>query len=80
MVIFRLAPRVFDQLVERLGDTEDAQERRMLTDLLAVSLTDVRRIEAHLNDPRWYVIRNLAIVLGRSGRSAVLSSQPAGLG
>lgn len=68
----RLAPRVFDQMVERLGETDDAAERRMLTELLAASLSDVRRIEIHLNDPRWYVVRNLAIVLGKSGKPAAV--------
>jgi hypothetical protein len=68
----RLAPRVFDQMIERLAEANDAQERRLLTELLAASLSDVRKLEPYLHDSRWFVVRNLAMVLGKSGKSAAM--------
>jgi hypothetical protein len=68
----RLAPRVFDQMIDRLAEASDAQERRMLTELLAASLVDVRKLEPYLTDPRWFVVRNLAMVLGKSGKNSAM--------
>jgi HEAT repeat protein len=63
---------VLDRLVEHLADEEDPGRRRILIDLLVkVSAQDHSPLLRHLNDGRWYVVRNLATILGRSGKADV---------
>jgi len=50
---------------------EDRARRRTLLDVLGrESARDPRHIIERLDDQRWFVVRNLAVVLGRSGNSA----------
>ncbi|MDH3730814.1 MAG: HEAT repeat domain-containing protein, partial [Acidimicrobiia bacterium] len=65
-------PRVTRRLVEQLADEEDPARRRALIDVLAtISSGDASRLLAHLTDSRWYLVRNLAIALGKTGRQEV---------
>ena len=65
-------PAVLDKLVEHLAIEEDPGQRRVLIDLLVdVSKVDHKPLLKHLNDERWYVVRNLATVLGQTGDSSV---------
>jgi hypothetical protein len=65
-------PVVVDELVEMLATEESSGTRRVLIDLLVeVARDDVRRFIPHLEDERWFVVRNLAIILGRSGHHRV---------
>ena len=64
-----LAPYAADAMIERLAVEPDRTRRRALVDLLGMMARDdpapaLRR----LNDRRWYLVRNLAIVLSRSRR------------
>lgn len=60
---------VIDSLIERLADEEDAGRRRVLISLLAqLSSRDSTSLLRHLHDPRWFVVRNLVTVLGKTGR------------
>jgi len=62
----RLALHVTDHLIELLGSEEDQGRRRgLIAMVVEVSRDDPARVVAHLDDPRWYLIRNLAIVLSR---------------
>jgi len=62
----RLARQVTDHLIELLGNEEDGSRRRgLLAMVVEVSQDNPNRIVAHLDDPRWYLIRNLVFVLGR---------------
>ena len=62
-------PRLADPLIERLAEVEDAGERRILTQLLAfVAAADPAPVVARLTDARWYLVRNLAVILRQSGR------------
>ncbi len=62
----RLAPHLTDHLIELLGREEDLGRRRELVAMVVeVSHDNPARVVAHLDDPRWYLVRNLAIVLGR---------------
>ena len=57
------------RLVEVLGAEDDAGRRRALIEVLAaVARVDPAPVVAFLGDSRWFVVRNLAIALGRSGR------------
>jgi len=61
-----LALHVTDHLIELLGSEENRGRRRgLIAMVVEVSRDDPARVVAHLDDPRWYLIRNLAIVLSR---------------
>jgi HEAT repeat protein len=67
-----LGPRAVEGLVELLGAATDASRRRILMEVLVVAgQEDPTPLLAHLHDPRWYVVRNLVVVLGRIGSSQV---------
>lgn len=58
-----------ERLVERLADEEDAGRRRVLIELLSVMGQQAPGpLLPYLDDQRWFVVRNLATVLGRTGR------------
>lgn len=63
---------VLDKLVEHLANEDDPSRRRILIELLVkVSAQDHSPLLRHLNDGRWYVVRNLATILGRTGKADV---------
>jgi len=56
-----------DGLVEQLGLEEDQVRRRKLIEaLVAVAQFNVAPLVRHLDDARWYVVRNIILILGRS--------------
>jgi hypothetical protein len=62
-------PRVTRRLVIQLADEEDPARRRSLIDVLAIiNGADASELLKHLSDKRWYLVRNLAIALGKTGR------------
>ncbi len=62
-----------DPLVQHLAMEEDGQVRRAITELLAASANrNPRVLDDYLNHQPWYVIRNLAIVLGKTDRDAAV--------
>jgi HEAT repeats len=62
-----------DPLVQHLATEEDGQVRRAITELLAASANrNPRVLDDYLNHQPWYVIRNLAIVLGKTDRDAAV--------
>ncbi|MGH8875416.1 MAG: HEAT repeat domain-containing protein, partial [Acidimicrobiia bacterium] len=66
-----LGERSVDTLVDLLADAEDSGRRRALIEVLArVAAADPTRVLERLQDGRWYVVRNLAMVLARSGNPA----------
>ncbi len=63
---------VADKLIERLADEESPNRRRMLIDVLgSIARLDPEPLLEYLGDRRWYVVRNLAMILGKSGRPEV---------
>ena len=61
-------------LVTALAQEEDGQRRRLLTELLAAAArNDPARLDPYLTNQPWYVLRNLATVLGKTGRSAAIA-------
>ncbi len=63
---------VADKLVERLAEEENPNRRRMLIDVLgSIARIDPDPLLTYLSDSRWYVVRNLAMILGKSGRPEV---------
>ncbi len=68
-----LGSAAIDHLIEQLASEEHAGRRKMLVELLgSLAERDLRHVIRRLEDPRWYVVRNLATILGRSGRAEAL--------
>jgi HEAT repeat protein len=71
-VLQRAADRVVPLLLERLGAAEHIAERRRCVVALLDAGGGVETLIGALRDPRWYVVRNVAMVLGELGaRGAV---------
>jgi HEAT repeat protein len=63
-----LAPGAISTLLEVLGRLETARARRRLIDLLAVKGRDhVALFAPYMQDRRWYLVRNVALILGGIG-------------
>ncbi|NNC93573.1 MAG: HEAT repeat domain-containing protein [Acidimicrobiia bacterium] len=66
-----LSRRAGTRVLEQLAVEEDPGRRRMLIDIVTeIARVDIRSVLPGLADPRWYVVRNIAIALGKSGRKA----------
>jgi hypothetical protein len=61
--------RLARYLVQGMVVDDPPVNRRFLVEFLAwVGREDVRLLAAYTADPRWFVVRNVAIALGRTGR------------
>ncbi|MGI9649094.1 MAG: HEAT repeat domain-containing protein [Acidimicrobiia bacterium] len=67
----QMAGHAGDRVLEQLAVEEDPGRRRMLIDIVGeMARVDLNSVLPGLSDSRWYVVRNLAIALGHSGRKA----------
>ena len=58
--------RCIPVLLQRLAEEEATTNRRTLIDILVyLGRRELSLIVASINDPRWFFVRNLAVVLGR---------------
>ena len=65
----RLVPFMGAAIIERLGDEPDQRRRRTMVEMLTVvARHDPEQLVRHLDDPRWHLVRNLVVALGRSHR------------
>jgi hypothetical protein len=63
--------RFVDYMIDLMVLDDPPVSRRRLTEFLGwAGRSDVRLLVAHIHDPRWFVARNLAIALGRTGRAS----------
>ena len=70
-----LSARASTRILDALAVEEEPGRRRVLVEVVAeIARVDMRSVVEGLSDPRWYVVRNLATALGRSGRRA--AAQP----
>jgi HEAT repeat protein len=61
------------RLVEWMAVDDPPVPRRQIVDLLALAgRRDVGGLAVHLADPRWFVVRNVCIALGRTGLSQAI--------
>ena len=68
-IINLVALFALDPVIERLATAEDMGSRRALVGLLtAVARLRPGPLVRRLNDPRWYLVRNLVSILAQSGR------------
>ncbi len=71
--LFLISPFAADTLINLLGQSGDRRMRRLICNVLAIIAS--RRLEAfsrYLTDRRWYLVRNIIMVLGMSGNPAAL--------
>ncbi len=65
-----LAPSHVSELIDMMASEEDRARRRTFLNVLGrEAARDSRQVIERLDDQRWFVVRNLAIVLGRSGNA-----------
>jgi hypothetical protein len=66
--LFHLGDSVVPNLIQILGDLQDRKLRRFLCDVLAdLGRKNVRFFFESLSDERWYLVRNLVMILGMIG-------------
>ena len=54
-----------NNMLELLGEIEDRKHRRLLCDVLAeIGKESIDAFSEFLKDPRWYVVRNIVMILG----------------
>ncbi len=69
-LLARLGPAAAAKLVDALAAEESPALRRTLIDMVGVvGRSHPRALAAGLSDDRWFVVRNLATALGKTGRS-----------
>lgn len=63
------------RLIDLMADTEESGRRKHLVETLGhLAAADVHPVLERLGDTRWFVVRNLAVALGRSGNQAAVPS------
>lgn len=67
-LLARLGASRIDTLIDMMAGEEDRARRKVLLDVVGREASkDPRAVLARLDDPRWFVVRNLAVVLGKTG-------------
>lgn len=75
MVLFQ--KEVIPSVIELLAEVKAMKPRRVLCDILVeLAQMDVNAIIACLHDRRWFVVRNLIYVLGKTGDACVIEHLP----
>jgi len=68
-----LGESMIDPLLEVLADEQDMAARKGLIELISSSAHDyIPELGARLNDPRWYLVRNVVAILSTTRSAAVL--------
>lgn len=68
-----LGPRAVKPLVEQLAAEQDMAARKSLIDLLSgLAPRYIGEVGSHITDSRWYVVRNVVVILGSTKSSAVI--------
>ncbi len=63
-----LEPKAVPGLVKVLGDLGNSKGRRMLCDVICeLAKGNPESLSPFMDDPRWYLVRNLAYIFGRLG-------------
>jgi HEAT repeat protein len=80
-VLGYLGPAAIDQLLVWMAVDDPPVPRLYLVDLLTMAgRNDVRALAVHIGDERWFVVRNVVIALGRSGRPQAVEAVRSALG
>ncbi len=71
--LFHLGESVVPDLIQILGELQDRKLRRFLCDVLAdMGRKNARVFFESLSDERWYLVRNLVMILGMIGDPAIV--------
>ena len=69
-----LDPKAVPGLVRVLGDLSNSKGRRMLCDVICeLAKGKPESLSPFMDDPRWYLVRNLAYIFGRLGVESSMS-------
>ena len=64
---------VVGRVIDLMAVDDPPVNRRYMVDVLTlIGRSDSRLLTPHISDHRWFVVRNVAIALGRSGRLAMI--------
>lgn len=67
--ISAMGPLAIPLLLEQLGGEEDQGRRKSIVEFLAVlASSDISLVLPGLSDPKWFLVRNIATILGRTKR------------
>lgn len=70
-----------EYLVGQMAVDEPVVNRRHIVEYLGMAgRGDARLLTARLNDPRWYIVRNIATAIGRAGRVSALPALEGSMG
>jgi HEAT repeat protein len=71
-VLAEVARRSAPEILEQLATEEDPGRRRTLIEVVSrIARADLQVVLPALADPRWYLVRNVVMALGRSERKSV---------
>ena len=63
--LFLMGPQFLAQMIQVLGELNDRKHRRLLCEILAeISKQDISALAEALDDEKWYLVRNIAMILG----------------
>jgi hypothetical protein len=63
--LFLMGPQFLAQMIQVLGELNDRKHRRLLCEILAeIGKQDINALAVALDDEKWYLVRNIAMVLG----------------
>lgn len=68
-----LRPNAIAPMIKVLGELDNSKARRMLCEVLVeLGKNKVELIAPHIEDHRWFLVRNIAYILGRIGKEISL--------
>jgi hypothetical protein len=68
-----MEPVAIEPLCHMVADCEEREARYVLCRALSIIANkEPERIRRHMSDPRWYVVRNMVLILGMIGTPAVI--------
>ncbi len=75
-----LTPRSIPPLIKALGEMANSKARRLLCDVIVhLGKNHLEQIIPFIDDQRWYLVRNIAYVLGRIGKEQALPAIQKGM-
>jgi HEAT repeat protein len=68
-----LRPNSIRALINLLGELSNSKARRVLCDVICeIGKNAIQIISSFINDPRWYLVRNIIYILARVGKEQAL--------
>jgi len=64
---------IVGRMIDLMGVDDPPIDRHYMVEVLTlIGRSDSRLLTPHLSDSRWFIVRNVAIALGKSGRPAII--------